>query len=240
MTETISTSSYERRVRISSRHNTETGAVEELHARITGKAVTLTRVSTARKPRSFWISEDELDKLMVTRYTYRDWLKRRDETLKEAKSLVNQGKLQPGDLNFREEYHEGSHDETYEVYVVGGYSADNRYHEEQVVWEHVAIEDLVERIKDAQARVAEQEQASFVKTAEEAYPQFAETAQQAWQGAMGEWKTAMDEYKQGKTEGLEDASSQEWQMKAEDFLANQEQEYEDMRVDMEHHYTGGE
>lgn len=182
MTEVIATNNYERRVRISTRPN-DAGAIEELHARITGKAVTLTRVSTKGKPKSFWISEDELDKLMVTRYTYRDWLKRRDETLKEAKSLAKQGKLQPGDINFREEYHEGAHDETYEVYTVGGWE-HGTHHEEQTIWQHVALEDLIEQIKDAQQREAEQEAV------------------------------------QGKTEA--------------------DQEYEDTRKYMEHHYTGGE
>ena len=156
MTETIATNNYERRVRISTRANTDTGAIEELHARITGKAVTLTRVSTARKPKSFWISEEEINMLVAEQTAYLYWLKQREVTLKEAKALINE-KLQPGDINFKDEYHsDGSLDETYEIYRVEGWpkNGDPWLHEE-TIWEHVALEDLIEQIKDAQQRVKE-------------------------------------------------------------------------------------
>ncbi len=153
MTETIATNNYERRVRISTRANTDTGAIEELHARITGKRITLTRVSTTLKPRSFILTEEEINMLVAEQTAYLYWLKQRDATLKEAKALINE-KLQPGDINFSEEY--GESQETYEVFRVEGWPKNgDPYMQHETIWDHVAPENLVEQIKDAQQRVKE-------------------------------------------------------------------------------------
>ncbi len=154
MAETISTSSYERRVRISTRTN-DVGSVEELHARFTGKTVTLTRVSTARKPKSFRLDEVELDQAFTALIAYKKWLLWHQDELDAAKILVYQDKLEPGDINFREEYHEDGQ-ESYEIYRVEGWPKNgDPYLQHETIWEHVALEDLVEQIKDAQARVKE-------------------------------------------------------------------------------------
>ncbi len=89
--------------------------------------------------------------LVAEQTAYLYWLKQRDATLKEAKSLIKE-KLQPGDVDFREEYGENGQ-ETYEVFRVEGWPKNgDPYMQHETIWEYVSLEDLVEQIKDAQAR----------------------------------------------------------------------------------------
>lgn len=234
MTETIATNNYERHVRISTRTN-DMGAVEELHARITGKSITLTRVSTKAKPKSFWISEEELDKLMVTRFTYKDWLRRREYILTEAQKLIKE-KLQAGDINFRDEYHEDGND-LYEVYRVEGWATDNTYRERETIWQHVALEDLVEQIKDAQQRIAED---NLTPEEREELLWKTNTPVQLTQESDIAWCSVCPAQASSQCQGCKCWFCGQHFLEHMQDNAEFLQEYEDSRKYMDHHYTGGE